>query len=144
MYGRTFLLTGDMVAAQERKALEHIKEKGGWGSEVIAGGAITNANASGYHVIGDMFEMDRHQLDVLKIAHHGSRYSTTEAWLHFWKPRMAVISVGTYNNYGHPHPFTLSRLERYQAEVYRTDRDGEIQFLVLKDGQLEMRAKNKL
>jgi len=65
---------------------------------------------------------------VLKIGHHGSRYSTGEAFLQAVQPKMAVISVGATNGYGHPHGDTLARLEAVGAEVWRTDLCGAMVF----------------
>lgn len=62
--------------------------------------------------------------DVLKVAHHGSRFSTTEDFLRTVSPEIAVISVGRHNTYGHPSKDTLDRLEG--VKIYRTDRDGAI------------------
>jgi competence protein ComEC len=65
---------------------------------------------------------------VLKVAHHGSRGSTTPEFLQAVRPRIAVISVGARNAYGHPAGSTLDRLTAAGARVYRTDRDGAILF----------------
>ena len=54
-------------------------------------------------------------IDVLKVAHHGSGTATTDALLDFLQPRIAVISVGADNNYGHPAPATLERLRSHGA-----------------------------
>ncbi|MEP7360594.1 MAG: ComEC/Rec2 family competence protein [Chloroflexota bacterium] len=67
------------------------------------------------------------QLDVLKVAHHGSRTATTQALLDALHPRIAVISVGADNDYGHPAPETLARLEGSGAQVFRTDLDGSVE-----------------
>ncbi len=64
---------------------------------------------------------------VLKVAHHGSRYSTSEAFLERIQPREAVISVGE-NNYGHPAPEVLERLERFGTVLYRTDQKGDVRY----------------
>ncbi|MCX6358176.1 MAG: ComEC/Rec2 family competence protein [Armatimonadetes bacterium] len=64
--------------------------------------------------------------DVLKVSHHGSRSASTEAWLTAVRPAYAVISVGRRNRYGHPHPTVLTALRRCGAQVYRTDRNGDI------------------
>lgn len=64
--------------------------------------------------------------DVLKVAHHGSEYSTTAPFLQAVQPRWAVISAGAGNLFGHPHRDTLRRLEGHGAAVYRTDRHGSV------------------
>lgn len=66
------------------------------------------------------------QCDVLKVAHHGSRHSSTDAFLSVVKPKIALISVGVGNRYGHPGDETLARLAAVGAEVYRTDLMGTI------------------
>lgn len=65
---------------------------------------------------------------VLKVAHHGSRSSTTAAFLGAVDPTVAVISVGARNTYGHPDPVVLARLAGSGARIYRTDRDGAVIF----------------
>jgi competence protein ComEC len=62
--------------------------------------------------------------DVLKVAHHGSRTSSTEEFLTATQPLFAVISAGFENSYGHPNRDVLERLAAHQAVVYRTDRNG--------------------
>jgi competence protein ComEC len=64
--------------------------------------------------------------DLLKVGHHGSRWATTSAFLAAVKPRIALISVGRYNTFGHPSPETLDRLVAAEVPVYRTDRCGAI------------------
>jgi competence protein ComEC len=63
---------------------------------------------------------------VLKVAHHGSRYATSPAFLRAVSPTVAVIEVGAGNEYHHPAPETIARLERAGIRVWRTDRDGNI------------------
>ena len=63
---------------------------------------------------------------VLKVGHHGSRGASSAAFLKRVAPRVAVISCGRFNSYGHPSPDALARLKDIGAEVFRTDRDGEI------------------
>jgi competence protein ComEC len=65
-------------------------------------------------------------VDVLKVAHHGSRTATTEALLAAIRPAVALISVGTKNTYGHPAPATLARLAAHGVATYRTDLDGTL------------------
>ena len=70
---------------------------------------------------------------VLKVGHHGSQTSSSQAFLEAVEPSIAVISVGEGNDYGHPSADVLSRLEALGAELYRTDTQGEI--IVRSDGQ---------
>jgi len=63
---------------------------------------------------------------VLKVAHHGSRYSSTPKFLQTVQPLVAVVSVGIGNEYHHPDAQTLERLTRMGARVFRTDLDGPI------------------
>lgn len=67
--------------------------------------------------------------DVLKIGHHGSKNSTTPEFLAAAQPRLAVISTGEGNPYGHPSPELLERLKRADVRVLRTDRDGAVRIL---------------
>ncbi|KEI01762.1 ComEC/Rec2 family competence protein [Clostridium botulinum] len=64
--------------------------------------------------------------DVLKVGHHGSRTSTTEAFLNKIAPEFAVISCGKANDYGHPHKATMDKLKAKHIQVYRTDESGTI------------------
>ena len=64
--------------------------------------------------------------DILKVAHHGSRYSSCEAFLRKMGGGTAVISCGRKNRYGHPAEETLERLEAAGFTVYRTDLQGAV------------------
>ncbi|MGN1383151.1 MAG: DNA internalization-related competence protein ComEC/Rec2 [Eubacterium sp.] len=64
--------------------------------------------------------------DVLKVGHHGSRYSSTEEFIDAVSPSIAVIGVGKKNTYGHPCREVLKRFERRRIPVYRTDLDGAV------------------
>ncbi len=70
---------------------------------------------------------------VLKVGHHGSRTSSTDALLDAVHPELALISVGADNRYGHPAPDVMARLRGRGIEVLRTDRDGAI--VVRSDGR---------
>ena len=70
------------------------------------------------------------QAEVLKIGHHGSKNSTTSEFLAAVKPRLAIISVGEGNPYGHPSTELLERLANANVRVLRTDRDGAVHILM--------------
>jgi competence protein ComEC len=63
---------------------------------------------------------------VLEVSHHGSGDLLLERLLKRLRPRLAIISVGAHNPYGHPSPSTLATLARSGVPVRRTDREGEI------------------
>lgn len=78
-------------------------------------------------------------IDVLKVAHHGSRTSSSEEFLEQVKPEYAIISCGQNNDYGHPHQEVMARLKG--VKIYRTDEEGTI--LVTSDGEnLEFESLN--
>jgi len=64
--------------------------------------------------------------NVLKVAHHGSKYATSEEFVKRVKPEAAIISDGAWNRYGHPAQVVLDRLKAANVKVYRTDLQGEI------------------
>jgi len=67
------------------------------------------------------------RVDVLKVAHHGSRSGTTAEFLANARPRLAIVSVGARNPFGHPSPQVLGRLHGAGSLVLRTDRDGTVE-----------------
>ena len=72
---------------------------------------------------------------LLKMGHHGSRTSSTEAWLAAVRPTIAIISCGRDNSYGHPHAEALARIKPYVGEsIYRTDLLGS--FIFITDGEV--------
>ncbi|TCS94791.1 DNA internalization-related competence protein ComEC/Rec2 [Hazenella coriacea] len=86
---------------------------------------------------------DLPSVDVLKVAHHGSRTSTHEPWLSATQPKHAVISVGKQNRFGHPTPDVLQRLEQHQAIIWRTDEQGAISVRVDPSGKYQLEAMIK-
>lgn len=67
--------------------------------------------------------------DVLKVAHHGSKYSSSDLFLAAVAPKVAAIEVGAKNTYGHPTAETLQRLEKFGIKVLRTDINGDIKMM---------------
>lgn len=68
------------------------------------------------------------EVDVLKVAHHGSDTSTTEVFLEQYQPNEALISVGKNNWYNHPSNAVIDRLNHQNIRIYRTDQDGAIRY----------------
>lgn len=66
--------------------------------------------------------------DLMKVGHHGSVTSTSNVWLGVVKPKIAVVSCGRNNRYGHPAPPTLERLSAAKVTIRRTDREGNISY----------------
>jgi len=103
--GRTALLTGDSEPEAER--------------------ALLNRNAAALEIL---------RAELLKVAHHGGRHSSTEPFLRAVSPQIAVISVGPGNDYGHPTAEAMGRITALGATIYRTDQQGDITVLS-HDGQ---------
>ncbi len=72
------------------------------------------------------FDID---IDVLKVAHHGSKFSSSEEFLNEARPKIAAIGVGK-NSYGHPTKETLNNLASVGAQVFRTDYDGTVKLVI--------------
>lgn len=75
--------------------------------------------------------------DILKVAHHGSHTSTSKEFLQAMNPRVALISSGWKNSYGHPHSATLEKLKVGDMWIFRTDWMGRID-LDLKDNEVDI------
>lgn len=71
-------------------------------------------------------------VELLKVAHHGSRRSSSASFLEAASPGLAVIQVGAGNDYGYPHPQAIERITATDAELFRTDKDGSV--IVTSDG----------
>ena len=69
--------------------------------------------------------------DILKVGHHGSKYSTCEAFLKATSPHEAIISVGALNYYGHPANEVIDLLNKYDVKIRRTDLEGTISYTSL-------------
>ncbi|WP_211745525.1 ComEC/Rec2 family competence protein [Paenibacillus sp. Marseille-Q4541] len=117
----SFLFTGDIDSAAELDILDRMRKS--------ADGNIRNSSSAG----------SIYPIDVLKVAHHGSKSSTTEEWLNYWQPHLSVISAGVNNTYGHPHSSVTERIQNRGSEIYRTDTMGEIQIRV-RHGEMQMKS----
>lgn len=104
----TALLTGDVEADGEYAAAERLREV-----DDFAG------------------------IDIYKAAHHGSRYSNTEELIGLIQPKLAVISCGEDNSYGHPHAETLEKLEEAGSDIMITKDTGAI-MIKIKNGEYKV------
>jgi len=118
------LFTGDVGWTGEEKvglALSEIlgkEEETGELGEVLAG---DKKNSSGIWI-----ETRENKTVILKVAHHGSKNSTSEAFLKILQPDIAVISCGKNNRFGHPHEDTLKRLKKVGSKVVKTPESGTV------------------
>ncbi|MBI2973086.1 MAG: DNA internalization-related competence protein ComEC/Rec2 [Armatimonadetes bacterium] len=95
--------------------------------------ALFTGDIEGLVETGLLARGDELRSTMLKVAHHGSRTSSRPEFLEAVAPQLALISVGAWNPFGHPHPITLDALAAAGARIYRTDRHGAI--TVESDGQ---------
>lgn len=100
------LFTGDLEGSGEEAVRQQLKD-------IVPGGGIT----------------------VLKVAHHGSRNSTKEAFLQTVSPQIALISAGKNNRYGHPHEELMNRLEGTGCHIYQTKECGAVTVQVTQGGR---------
>ena len=85
-------------------------------------------------LIHEYSNSDELKCDVLKIAHHGSRFSSSIEFLIATDPMIAVISVGKNNNYGHPSYEVIEKLNESGIIIYRTDEDGAVGIIPYEEG----------
>lgn len=75
----------------------------------------------------DLLQLGKHlKSDIIKVPHHGGRTSSSADFIHTVKPRLAVISVGRDNRFGHPHDEALRRYQAAGTRIFRTDIDGAV------------------
>lgn len=84
-------------------------------------------------------EMSLTGTDVLKVAHHGSKSSSSEAFLEAAGADLAIISCGKHNRYGHPAAETMERLEKAEMKIYQTMTDGAV-LMLYQNGKFHIRA----
>ncbi len=74
-------------------------------------------------------QLNNWDIDIMKVPHHGSRYSSSQLFLQETLPEFAIIQTGS-NTYGHPHAESIKRLEKIKANVLRNDRDGTVRLTI--------------
>lgn len=77
-------------------------------------------------------------VEVLKVAHHGSKTSTNQGFLNAVSPKIALIGVGENNKFGHPNDAVIQRLKKCGSQIYRTDKMGEISIKINKKGNIKI------
>ncbi len=85
-----------------------------------------------------VYGVDLASTELLKIAHHGSKYSTSLEFLQYMNVEKAFISCGENNLYGHPTDEVLQRLKTVNAEIYRTDLSGTVMVTISENGDLSV------
>lgn len=107
------------------------------GNEPNANSIVARLDYGSFSLLlpGDAEEQTEHRLltkelnlraDILKVSHHGSKYASAAYFLERVKPKVAIISSGEWNRYGHPAQVVLDRLKAADIKVYRTDLQGVI------------------
>ena len=84
---------------------------------------------------------DELQATILKVAHHGSKSSSTFNFLELIKPKISIIGVGENNHFGHPNEGVLDRLKNCGSKIYRTDLNGEIVIVIRENGKITVKTK---
>ncbi|MEZ0241417.1 MAG: ComEC/Rec2 family competence protein [Chloroflexota bacterium] len=138
------LSTGDRLAIDDVRLTVlwpdpgHVPERPGDGGTAINNVSIVllgQVGARRFLLAGDIEEgidpvllaRGLPSVDFLKVAHHGSRTASTAAFLGAVRPRVAVVSAGAGNRYGHPAPATIERLKEVARQTFRTDLDGTVE-----------------
>lgn len=98
------------------------------GIRTLVTGDITEEGENA--LIKEYKNTDELKCHILKVAHHGSRFSSCEDFLEITEPQVAVISVGRRNNYGHPSPEVIEKINDLGIIIYRTDLDGAVGIIV--------------
>lgn len=116
----TALFTGDLEGAGERRVEEIIKE--------VNDGKTSGEKAASGRVLKYDFPKDVNlqEITLLKVAHHGSGNSTGETFLRELNPKIAFVSSGRNNRYGHPHEELVNRLKNQGCLIYGTQEKGAV------------------
>ena len=78
--------------------------------------------------------------DILKVAHHGSKTSSSYEFLNAVSPKIALIGVGENNTFNHPSDITIKNLKELNAKIYRTDKNGEIEITVKNKNDIKIKT----
>lgn len=113
------LLLGDLESGGESELIKLAKEE-------LTSGDNISSNQTPEKETNDQLAVGQKRYDIIKIAHHGSKYSTSDEFLRYYGARIAWISSGFGNRYGHPHKELLDRLKENQIPYKWTGNEGAI------------------
>ena len=114
------LLLGDLESGGESELIKLAKE------ELLAGDNQNSNQTSDEEMTKGQLTVNKRRYDIIKIAHHGSKYSTSDEFLEYYGARIAWISSGYGNRYGHPHKELLDRLKENHIPYRWTVNEGAI------------------
>lgn len=127
------LFTGDLEGEGEKAV---IREFEGGDEKIAAGQSAEDGEAAAVRAVEECIkDVGDKGITLLKVAHHGSKNSTAQAFIEAVSPKLALISAGRDNRYGHPHAETLERLESAGSLIYRTDEGGAVT-VIYRDGRV--------
>jgi competence protein ComEC len=107
-------------------------------AKIVSGSAsVTLTGDAGFLEETEMMQKGSWSAQILKLGHHGSRYSSGDAWLDHVHPEFAIISCGRDNNYGHPAPEVIERCTQRGILTFRTDRQGTLSF-GMREGKFQL------
>lgn len=114
------LLLGDLESSGENELINLAKE------ELLEGENLSGNNQALKEETNGKLTVGQKRYELIKIAHHGSKYSTSEEFLEYYGAKVAWISSGYENRYGHPHKELLDRLKENQIPYRWTGNEGAI------------------
>ena len=89
----------------------------------------------------EYYTTDKLKANILKVAHHGSKTSSTAEFIKMVKPQIALIGVGEKNRFGHPNDGVIQRLKNINTKIYRTDKMGEIVIQINNMGEIKISSQ---
>jgi len=136
---KIILSQGDTISYLENKFIILSPEKGSWVKDINDKSLVMLLESEGIKSLftGDIARETEKRLislydlniDILKVAHHGSKYSSDNSFINEATPAISVIEVGK-NSYGHPTNRVLNGLANIGSKIYRTDKDGLIKLII--------------
>ncbi len=114
--------TGNIQDSNNASVVTYIKK---YNKEVLFTGDISKEVEN---LLVDIYGDKLKDIEILKVAHHGSKTSSGEKFIKHLTPEYSIINYGEKNNYGHPHQSTTKTLKKYQSEIILTP-NGQIKFI---------------